>query len=100
MGKALSQFKKEFLERTIAAREGRYTQQEMADLLGISQSRYSKWEIRTLVPHAFVGPFCVATGRSAGWLFGVEGAVPKRRKRATRRGRGLDSITATPVEAG
>lgn len=43
----LSQYEIDFLQRTTEAREGRYTQQQMADLLGISQSRYSKYEIRS-----------------------------------------------------
>ena len=100
MEEPLSQYEIDFLQRTTEARAGRYTQQEIADLLGISQSRYSKYEIRTPLPHAFVPQFCTATGVEANWLFGVRAGALDREVGALGGKTRLDPIRTTPAKAG
>jgi DNA-binding XRE family transcriptional regulator len=67
---------KELMARTMATRiaEARdkagYTQEQMADQLGLRQSVYSKYENRgggkkpTLMPHIYLARFCEVTGSS------------------------------------
>jgi transcriptional regulator with XRE-family HTH domain len=83
-----SQFKAMFLARTALAREkAGYTQESMAEALGMDQSKYSKYEIRTELPHHLVIPFCSLCNVTTAWLFTavVEVREPKPRRRRTRR---------------
>lgn len=66
MGEA---YKAAFHERVRAARKGRgWTQETMAELLGISQSHYKQWETRDLMPHEYMPRFCTLTGISLDYL--------------------------------
>lgn len=69
-------FARMIAERIVAARKhAQLSQQGIAELLGISQTKYSKWENRggkkapTPIPHAFVHRFCEITGADARDLF-------------------------------
>ena len=63
-------YKEQFLARVKEAREASGLSQEgIGRLLGISQTRYSKYEVRTLLPHHFVVRFCDATRCEITWLF-------------------------------
>ncbi len=77
---AASEFAAKFVRRTADARDkAGFTQDEMADYLDISQSTYSKYEIRTPLPHRYILQFCRRTGVSVEWLLG------KRKKKRRRR---------------
>lgn len=79
-----SQFKALFLARTALAREkAGYTQESMAEALGMDQSKYSKYEVRTELPHHLIIPFCSLCDVSPAWLFTavVEAREPKPRRR-------------------
>jgi hypothetical protein len=84
-----SQFKSLFLARTALAREkAGYTQGSMAEALGMEQSKYSKYEVRTELPHHLIIPFCSLCDVSPAWLFTavVEAREPRpRRRRAVKR---------------
>lgn len=69
MGK--SDYKQAFLARVRQARDARgYTQAEIAKLLNdMPQSKYEKYENRSLLPHDLVPLFCLATGVDVHWLF-------------------------------
>jgi DNA-binding XRE family transcriptional regulator len=68
MGK--SDFKQSFMGRVRQAREARsLTQEEMATLLDIPQSKYHKYESRSYLPHDLVPRFCLAAGVEEHWLF-------------------------------
>lgn len=63
-------FKKAFIERTIQAREGaKFSQPQMAVILGIKQDRYKHYEGRSVLPHYFIVQFCAVTRISIDWLF-------------------------------
>jgi len=84
-----SEFKLQFLARTAYAREkAGYTQETMAAALGMDQSKYSKYEIRTVLPHHLVVTFCSLCEVSLAWLYTaaveVPAAKPKRRRRPKR----------------
>jgi transcriptional regulator with XRE-family HTH domain len=86
MRKSLSQYEKEFLARTKLARERiPYTQEQIARILGISQGRYKQYETRTLLPHEFITPFCLACQISETWLFSGRGRAPASLPRAGSR---------------
>jgi hypothetical protein len=84
-----SQFKSLFLARTALAREkAGYTQGSMAEALGMEQSKYSKYEVRTELPHHLIIPFCSLCDVSPAWLFTavVEAREPRpRRRRSVKR---------------
>lgn len=75
-----SDYKQDFLKRTKTAREGaRFTQEEIARILQITQDVYKQYETRSLLPHRLIGPFCAATRVSESWLItGQETAKPRR----------------------
>jgi helix-turn-helix protein len=82
-----SQFKSLFLARTALAREkAGYTQESMAEALGMEQSKYSKYEVRTELPHHLIIPFCSLCDVSPAWLFTavVEAREPRPRRRRSR----------------
>jgi transcriptional regulator with XRE-family HTH domain len=59
-----------FCARVRAAREvNRKTQAQMAQLLGVTESAYEKYESRTPLPHHLVVPFAEATGVDLAQLF-------------------------------
>lgn len=83
-----SQFKAMFLARTALAREkAGFTQESMAEALGIEQSKYSKYEVRTELPHHLVNTFCALCEITQAWLFTavVEVRAPKPRRRRARK---------------
>lgn len=83
-----SQFKSLFLARTALAREkAGFTQESMAEALGMEQSKYSKYEVRTELPHHLIVPFCSLCEISMAWLFtaAVEVREPKPRRRRKRK---------------
>lgn len=70
-------YKADFLGRVKAAREARYdTQEAVGEVLGIKQSIYSKYEVRSFMPHRLVPRFCKACGVTTDWLFSGRGAGP------------------------
>jgi DNA-binding XRE family transcriptional regulator len=82
-----SEFKHAFLARTAAARDkAGYTQETMAEALGMEQSKYSKYEVRTMLPHALVIQFCSLCEINVAWLYTaaieIPSAKPKRRRRS------------------
>jgi hypothetical protein len=72
-----SAYKAGFLGRVKAARELRYsTQEEIAEVLGMPQPKYSKYETRSLMPHQLLPRFCKACGVTMEWLIAGKGAGP------------------------
>ena len=66
-----SEYAMELGERVRRSREGlpeRTSQKDMADALGVEETRYAKWEGRSCIPHDFVGPFCRITSVHPWWL--------------------------------
>jgi len=74
-------YKQAFLRRTKEAREAaRYTQEQIAKVLQITQDTYKQYETRSLLPHRLIGPFCAATRVSEAWLLtGSTAASPSRK---------------------
>ena len=63
-------FQEDFIERTRQARvESGLKQQQVCDILGIDQGRYSKYEKRSPLPHHMVGRFCLVCRVSSDWLY-------------------------------
>ena len=84
-----SEFRRAFLARTAAAREkANYTQETMAAALGMEQSKYSKYESRSTLPHALMVQFCTLCHIDMAWLYTaaieIPAAKPKRRRRARK----------------
>jgi transcriptional regulator with XRE-family HTH domain len=82
-----SEFKRMFLARTAIAREkAGFTQDSMAQALGMEQSKYSKYETRSVLPHKLIIPFCFLCGITPAWLYtaAVEVSQPKPRKSRRR----------------
>jgi transcriptional regulator with XRE-family HTH domain len=78
-----SAFKQRFTERVRWARIARdLTQEEIAELLSITQDKYKHYEGsrtvegRSYLPHDLVPKFCLATGVDAAWLFTEKGRAP------------------------
>lgn len=70
-------YKTDFLHRTKHAREkAGFTQEEIARVLQIPQDTYKQYEIRSLLPHRYIGAFCAATRISETWL--ITGHGPAR----------------------
>ena len=66
---AETQFKEEFIERTRAARIASNRKQwQMAEALGITQDQYKQYEGRGMLPHRFLGRFCIITNIDPSWL--------------------------------
>lgn len=85
-----------FIARVKAAREGRYTQKQIAGILDIAQDVYKHYENRSPLPHRYVPKFVLATGVNYEWLLANEGEGPAvkplpepkpRKARTTRRGK-------------
>lgn len=65
-----TEFKRGFTARVKEAREdSNYTQAGIADLLGIKQDKYNKYEGRSMMPHQMIPRFCTACGVTITWLF-------------------------------
>lgn len=72
-----SAYQAAFIERTRWARRASgLSQDEVAEGLGIEQTRYSKYETRSMLPHEFVPMFCLLTRIDADWLFREKGRAP------------------------
>lgn len=85
-----SEFKRQFLARTALARENAgFTQETMAAALGMEQSKYSKYEIRTVLPHHLIIPFCSLCEVSLAWLYTAAVEVRAQRPKRNRRVRKL-----------
>lgn len=93
---AKSAYKTDFIRRTKEARKARgYSQEELSELLGIDQPKYSKYETRSYLPHDLIPRFCLACGADPAWLFTGKGrmtmppALPRESatKRAPRKRR-------------
>lgn len=62
-------FIKDMCERTQILRKAKgWTQEDMAELLGISVAAYQKNEIRSPLPHYLLHKFALLTGVSVGYL--------------------------------
>lgn len=83
-------FKAKFISRTAMARENAgFTQEEMARALGINQSKYHKYESRSLMPHYLLLTFCVLAKVSMEWMYTAAVEVkplasPKKKPRPKR----------------
>ena len=73
MIEAKSEYQKAFTARTKQAREARYTQDALANILGIFQDTYKQYEKRTLLPHYMISKFCAACGITEKWLLTGKG---------------------------
>ena len=57
-----SNFKKNLILRTRQARKSSgYTQNQMADALGIERAAYAQYERRSMLPHSLIAEFCELT---------------------------------------
>jgi transcriptional regulator with XRE-family HTH domain len=73
---ASADFRKDFVRRVKLAREGsRFTQDEIAKLLGMDQGTYKQYETRSLLPHRYVTMFCALTRVSEKWLLSGKGKM-------------------------
>jgi transcriptional regulator with XRE-family HTH domain len=77
----------EFFRRVRKAREDAdYTQEKIATLLHMKQDKYSKYENRSLMPHEYIWPFCIATHISADKLFAnLPEDIPAQSRRVRRK---------------
>lgn len=85
-----------FITRVYSAREGatyageKITQDKMARALGISQTTYSKYETKTMLPHRHIELFCMLCRVSVEWLIvghGQGAVLLERPAPVKRRGR-------------
>jgi DNA-binding XRE family transcriptional regulator len=86
---AASEFKRLFIARTALARErADYTQESMAEALGVKQTKYHKYEVRSLMPHYLILRFCALCRITPEWLYAAAVELPvavKRRRKARRK---------------
>ncbi|WP_425283183.1 helix-turn-helix domain-containing protein [Methyloceanibacter caenitepidi] len=85
-------FRDQFAARVRLARErSGYSQAEIATLLGIKQSAYSKYEGArqppTLMPHHLIPRFCLACRVDVEWLF-ADASIPTFNRRVRKTGFG------------
>jgi hypothetical protein len=72
-----SQYLDEFMLRVRAARvAARLKQHEIAGLLGLDQPTYSKYEVRSFIPHPLIPKFCQICHIDTEWLFTGKGRGP------------------------
>ena len=82
-----------FIERTRKAREdAKFTQHEMATILGVGQGTYKNYETNRCLPHQYIPQFCTATRVNEEWLF--NGRTSARRPPAPERSRDPDERSA------
>jgi DNA-binding XRE family transcriptional regulator len=78
-----------FTRRVYSAREhAGLRQEDVAAVLGIQQSTYSKYEFRTPLPHRYVRVFCTLCRVSVEWLMTGQGRGPALLERPPKRKRG------------
>lgn len=82
---AASQFRERFIAAVKRAREVKFTQEKIAELLDMPQDKYKQYESRSLLPHYLVSKFCIACGISPDDLYEsakqpAVAAKPRRRK--------------------
>ncbi len=89
-----TEYLKAFTTRIYSAREhAGLTQEQMAHILQTSQPTYSKYEVRSLLPHRHIWTFCLSCHVSVEWLVTGQGkgvplrARPERAHRPGRRAR-------------
>lgn len=83
--KPLSEWTTSLLERTHALRKrSGLTQKDVAEALGISESRYKMYEVRTPIPHEFMVRFCLIVGCTLDELLGGSTAKAQTRRAASR----------------
>lgn len=96
MGKSagITEYRDAFTTRVYSAREhAGLTQDEIAHLLQTTQTTYSKYETRSLLPHRNIWSFCLACKVSVEWLVTGQGrgvALLSKPPAAKRRGRKKD----------
>lgn len=74
-----SAFKAKFCRRVAELRDARgWTQQQMADALGIPLDAYKKYENRSPLPHYLVPRFCLLTDVDAELLFAIDRPLTRR----------------------
>jgi transcriptional regulator with XRE-family HTH domain len=65
-------FKETFIARVKQARkEARFSQIEIAALLGIAQDTYKMYETRSCLPHYLIPRFCIACRIDVAELYGM-----------------------------
>ncbi len=70
-------YKSAFIERTKELREARgWSQQRMAQMLGIPLENYKKYEQRTILPHYLIDRFAALVGRDISYVMIGEAANP------------------------
>lgn len=70
-------YKDAFVLRTRWAREASgLKQDEIATLLQLDQPTYSKYEKRSMLPHRYMEPFCLACRVDLTWLIAEKGRGP------------------------
>jgi DNA-binding XRE family transcriptional regulator len=78
-----------FTRRVYSAREhSGLRQEDVAAVLGIQQSTYSKYEFRTPLPHRYVRAFCTLCRVNVEWLMTGQGRGPALLDRPPKRKRG------------
>jgi DNA-binding XRE family transcriptional regulator len=87
-------FNQSMAERVKLARErAGLTQGEVAQILKISQTGYSHYEVRpgeeapTLMPHQYIEDFCVLTRVSVEWLITGKGSMARSSDHPSKRSR-------------
>jgi hypothetical protein len=72
-----AQYKQAFIERVKASRISTGMKQwQVAEILGMDQSKYKQYEGRSLLPHYLIGRFCLITRVDPNWLLTGKGAKP------------------------
>jgi ribosome-binding protein aMBF1 (putative translation factor) len=80
-------YKRGFLARTRAAREGRqWRQEDIAELMGMDRNHYKQFETRTYLPRHLMPLFCKLTGISLEYLL-------------TGHDKGAATVPAAPLDA-
>jgi DNA-binding XRE family transcriptional regulator len=85
-----SEFKGKFIARTAKAREkAGFSQEKMAADLGVAQSKYHKYESRSLLPHYLLVPFCMLTKVTPEWMYtsAIEAKalpIPRKKKKVRK----------------
>lgn len=70
-------YRTQYCRRTKAARiAAGFSQDGMATLLGMEQSKYAKYEGRSLLPQRYIETFCLATHTDERWLITGKGRGP------------------------
>jgi DNA-binding XRE family transcriptional regulator len=74
---AATDYRDHYCARTRLARiAAGYSQEQMATQLGMEQSKYTKYEGRSLLPQRYIEIFCLATRIEERWLITGKGRGP------------------------